>query len=43
MIDAIKDKFIGAGRLTQAKMETFFRTDEHFVNATPGFFAAEHG
>ena len=31
----------GYERLTQAKMEEFFRTDEYFVDATPGFFVKQ--
>jgi len=42
VVAAIKHQFIGDGRLTQKKMEGFFHTDAYFVDATPGFFAAEH-
>lgn len=34
----IQGRYIGKGRLTQAKMEDFFRTDDIFAHATPGFF-----
>lgn len=34
----IKRVWIGDGNLTQKKMEAFFRNDNHFPNATPGFF-----
>ncbi len=36
--EAIKEMYIGAGNLTQVKMETLFHTDEFFVDAEPGFF-----
>lgn len=35
----IQHRYIGKGRLTQAKMEDFFQNDDLFVYATPGFFA----
>lgn len=38
----IKDRYIGAGSLTQAKMEEFFRNDANFARATPSFFARKH-
>ena len=35
----IQSRYIGGGRLMQMKMEDFFRNDDFFVHATPGFFA----
>ncbi len=37
----IKNRYISSERLTQAKMEEFFRNDTNFVDATPGFFESE--
>ena len=34
----IQRRYIDNGSLTQAKMEAFFRSDEYFAHATPGFF-----
>ena len=35
----IKNHYIGRGKLTQKRMEEFFRTDENFVRGTAGWFA----
>ena len=34
----IKRIYIGAGNLTQKRMEEFFRHDANFSEYTPGFF-----
>ncbi len=34
----IQRRYVDGGRLTQSEMEAFFRTDDYFVHATPGFF-----
>ena len=38
IVGLIKGRYLGRGRLTQAKMEEFFHNDAHFVLAQPGFF-----
>ena len=34
----IQRGYIDGGPLTQARLEEFFRTDDFFIRATPGFF-----
>ena len=41
IVTYIKNRYIGNERLTQKKMEEFFRNDANFVHATPGFFRKE--
>ena len=45
IIDAVKRQYSGDPhlKLTQHRMEEFFRRDDFFVNATPEFYAAEGG
>jgi hypothetical protein len=38
IVSAIRNHFVEEGRLTQKRMEEFFRTDRYFPRATPGFF-----